>query len=156
MVLFIVGDFLFIWLLGDIEFVRILGTCFFIFTLLWFCWIVLDWYFERFVVTDRRVLIISGLLTRKVAIMPLIKVTDLTFQRSLPGQIFGYGVFIMENAGQNQAFTRIDYLPKPDRLYRRMAALLFGDLDLARQDPGDLLERYDTAPVPRISDRNSG
>jgi hypothetical protein len=41
--------------------------------------------------------------------MPLTKVTDLTFQRTLGGRILGYGTVIAESAGQNQAFERINY-----------------------------------------------
>src|SRR5215813_4320888 len=64
-------------------------------------YVILDWYAERLVITNKRFLLTTGLLTRKVAIMPLTKVTDMTYQRSVPGQILGYGVFIVESAGQD-------------------------------------------------------
>jgi PH (Pleckstrin Homology) domain-containing protein len=71
-------------------------------------------------------LLIEGILTRKVAIMPLNKVTDLTYERSLAGRMLGYGVFVVESAGQHQAFSRIEYLPTPDSLYHDVSTLLFG------------------------------
>ena len=92
----------------------------------WFAWKVGDWWVERFTVTDRRVLLVSGLLTRRVAIMPLRKVTDLTFERSVTGRLFGFGAFVMESAGQQQALSRIDFLPRPESLYLQMSDLLFG------------------------------
>ncbi len=92
----------------------------------WFGWSWWLWYTEEFVITDRRVLLISGILTRRVAIMPLGKVTDLTYERSVAGRILGYGVFVMESAGQQQALNRIDYLPTPDKLYHDVSTLLFG------------------------------
>ena len=39
--------------------------------------------------------------------MPLNKVTDMSFQRSFPGRLMGYGEFIVESAGQNQALDRV-------------------------------------------------
>src|SRR5690348_10365179 len=42
-------------------------------------WHWLTWQTEEFVITDRRVLLIDGVLRRRVAIMPLTKVTDLTY-----------------------------------------------------------------------------
>src|SRR5215470_9951412 len=50
-----------------------------------------EWFVERFVVTDMRVIMTSGIVTRKVAMMPLVKVTDMTYERSVMGQILGYG-----------------------------------------------------------------
>jgi uncharacterized membrane protein YdbT with pleckstrin-like domain len=91
-----------------------------------FAFVVGEWFVERFVVTDQRVILTSGIITRKVAMMPLSKVTDMTYQRSVMGQMLGYGVFIVESAGQDQALSRIDYLPRPDRLYIQVAELLFG------------------------------
>ena len=46
--------------------------------------------------------------------MPLSKVTDLTFQRSLRGRLLGCGTFIVESAGQIQALNRIYYVPRPE------------------------------------------
>jgi uncharacterized membrane protein YdbT with pleckstrin-like domain len=96
-------------------------------------YVIADWYVERLVITNKRFLLTTGLLTRKVAIMPLTKVTDMTYERSVPGQIFGYGVFIVESAGQDQALSRIAFLPHPDELYQQVSTLLFG----APDDGGD-------------------
>ncbi|MGH3742186.1 MAG: PH domain-containing protein, partial [Micromonosporaceae bacterium] len=87
---------------------------------------VAEWSADRFVVTDRRMLLISGLITRKVAMMPLTKVTDMTYEKPVIGRLLGYGEFIMESAGQDQALRRIRYVPAPDRLYREVSELLFG------------------------------
>jgi hypothetical protein len=55
--------------------------------------------------------------------MPLAKVTDMSFQRSAMGRIFGYGEFILESAGQDQALNRVDYLPYPEQLYLEVCGL---------------------------------
>ena len=106
----------------------------------WFIWRMFDWRSERFVITDKRVLLVNGLLTRRVAIMPLSKVTDLTYERTVGGRLLGYGTFVMESAGHHQAMSRIEYLPMPDQLYKRVSGLLFG----ARSRFGRLpIDRYD-------------
>ncbi len=59
--------------------------------------------------------------------MPLGKVTDLTFERSLGGRMLGYGTLIVESAGQIQALNRIDYMPRPEEIYEALSELVFGE-----------------------------
>ena len=89
-------------------------------------WRALEWREDWFVVTDRRLLVRSGLLTRRVSMMPLIKVTDLSFARSPIGRMLGYGEIVIESAGQDQVLRRIRHLPDPDGLYLQICDLLFG------------------------------
>ena len=58
--------------------------------------------------------------------MPLVKVTDLSFARPPGGRLFGYGEIVIESAGQDQALRRIRQLPDPDELYLEICDLLFG------------------------------
>ncbi len=85
------------------------------------------WWTERIVVTDKRVMLSKGIITHNLGMMPLAKVTDLTFQRSLGGRMLGYGTVIVESAGQNQAFERIKYVPRPEEVYEAISELVFGD-----------------------------
>jgi Bacterial PH domain len=57
--------------------------------------------------------------------MPLARVTDMRYQRSPLGRILGYGTFVLESAGQDQALSSINFLPDPDELYREVCELLF-------------------------------
>lgn len=84
-----------------------------------------EWAEDYFVVTSQRLLEASGTFTRKVAMMPLTKVTDMSFQRSQSGRLFGYGTFILESAGQDQALRRIDHVPYPEQLYLEIMNLIF-------------------------------
>ena len=77
--------------------------------------------------TDKRLMWDRGIITQNLGMMPLTKVTDLTFQRTLGGRILGYGTVIAESAGQNQAFERINYIPQPDEVYEALSELVFGD-----------------------------
>jgi uncharacterized membrane protein YdbT with pleckstrin-like domain len=88
---------------------------------------VILWWTERIVVTDKRVMLSKGLITHDLGMMPLAKVTDLTFQRTLGGRMLGYGTIVVESAGQNQAFERIKYVPRPEEVYEAVSELVFGD-----------------------------
>jgi uncharacterized membrane protein YdbT with pleckstrin-like domain len=110
--------------------------------LIWLLWLILlgyllveaiEWMDSYFVVTSHRMLLTSGLTTRKVAMMPLVKVTDMTFQRNAQGRVLGYGTFILESAGQDQAFRVVDYLPYPEQLYLEVCGLIFP----SKTDPAD-------------------
>jgi uncharacterized membrane protein YdbT with pleckstrin-like domain len=85
------------------------------------------WWIERIVITDKRVMLAQGIITHRVGMMPLSKVTDLTFERSLGGRMFGYGTIIVESAGQIQALNKIDYMPQPEEVYEALSELVFGE-----------------------------
>jgi uncharacterized membrane protein YdbT with pleckstrin-like domain len=88
---------------------------------------VILWWIERIVITDKRVMIAEGIITHKVGMMPLSKVTDLTFERSLDGRMLGYGTIVVESAGQIQALNRIEYVPRPEEIYEALSELIFGE-----------------------------
>ncbi|MGH9246079.1 MAG: PH domain-containing protein [Acidimicrobiales bacterium] len=92
----------------------------------WFLWRVARWYLDRFILSDTRIMLVSGIIARKVAMMPLAKLTDLRYERSTIGVVLGYGKFVVESAGQDQPLSHINYLPHPDELFREVSALLFG------------------------------
>jgi uncharacterized membrane protein YdbT with pleckstrin-like domain len=94
-----------------------------------FVWKVAEWSVDYFVVTSKRMLSTTGLITRKVAMMPLGKVTDMSFQRSLLGRMLGYGEFILESAGQDQALQTVEYVPYPETLYLEVCQMLFPGKD---------------------------
>jgi hypothetical protein len=110
----------------DTGMLETLAVYFTVFVVLRWVFIILDWWVEKFIVTDKRVLLVTGIAYRKVAIMPLIKVTDLTYNRSATGMMFGYGEFVVESAGQDQALSKINFIPQPEKLYIQMSELLFG------------------------------
>ena len=92
-----------------------------------FTFITILWWIERIVITDKRVMLAEGIIVHKVGMMPLSKVTDLTFERTLGGRMLGYGTLIVESAGQIQALNRIDYMPRPEEVYEALSELVFGE-----------------------------
>ena len=96
---------------------------------LWLVWRAINWAVDFFVVTSARILLTSGVFTRNVAMIPLTKVTDMSFKRTVPGKLFGYGEFVVESAGQDQALRHIDHIPYPEQLYLEVCGMLFGTND---------------------------
>jgi uncharacterized membrane protein YdbT with pleckstrin-like domain len=95
--------------------------------ILLFAYRVIEWWVERLVVTDKRFIMTTGVWTTKVLMMPISKVTDLTYQRTFAGRLLGYGTMVVESAGQIQALNNISYLPKPEEFYDTISELVFGD-----------------------------
>jgi uncharacterized membrane protein YdbT with pleckstrin-like domain len=101
-----------IWLLWGILLLRLV-------------WKVIDWSLNYFVITSERLLLAQGFILRRVDMMPLVKVTDMSFRRDLRGQLLGYGEFVVESAGQDQALRNVRYLPYPEQLYLEVCGLVF-------------------------------
>ena len=103
---------------------------------IWLAWLVLlirllykiyVWLEDYFVVTSQRLLLATGVVRKSVKMMPLSKVTDMSFNRSAMGRLLGYGTFVVESAGQDQALRTIDHLPYPEQLYLEVCGLIFKD-----------------------------
>lgn len=92
-----------------------------------FAYHVLEWWVERIVVTDKRFMLTSGIIITNVAMMPITKVTDLTYRRPFIGRILGYGTLVVESAGQIQALNQITYLPRPEEVNDAISELVFGE-----------------------------
>jgi uncharacterized membrane protein YdbT with pleckstrin-like domain len=119
------------WVTG--EFTNGNGTALLVIWLVWailllrLLWKVLDWSLTYFVITSQRLLLAKGFLLRRVDMMPLTKVTDMSFNRTATGQLLGFGEFVVESAGQDQALRHIEYLPYPEQLYLEVCGLIFKD-----------------------------
>lgn len=97
-----------------------------------FAYHVLEWWVERVVVTDKRFMITSGIIETKISLMPITKVTDMSYTRPVIGRILGYGTLRVESAGQKQDLEKIDYLPQPETVYDGISELIFGEKGQAR------------------------
>jgi membrane protein YdbS with pleckstrin-like domain len=120
-----------------------------------------EWWMRHFIVSRRRVLLTSGVIVRTVTLLPLRRITDLTWQETLLGQVLGYGTFRFESAGQDQALRHLTYMPDAQARYREVSMLLFshdyggpaiggdeeGDDDPGLRPRADV-GRRDTEPIP--------
>jgi hypothetical protein len=106
------GSVLFIWLLWGVLFV-------------WQGWKVATWWRRYFVVTENRLMLVTSLVFTDVAMMPLAKVTDMRLSESALGHMLGYGEFIVESAGQEQALSHVKFVPDPAQMYQQILSLIF-------------------------------
>jgi membrane protein YdbS with pleckstrin-like domain len=93
--------------------------------MIWVSIRVADWYFDRFILTNKRIMAVSGMVTRTVGMMPLQRVTDMKYDQSAMGRLFNYGNFVLESAGQDQALREVKHLPNPNELYLRIVEEMY-------------------------------
>lgn len=97
----------------------------FLVVLAWAVVEVAHWWERFFVVTNKRIMVIEGLIARNINSMPLTKLTDMIYRRSPVGQILNYGFFDVESAGQDQALKKINFVPDPDNTNLQITHLLW-------------------------------
>jgi membrane protein YdbS with pleckstrin-like domain len=126
----VVSTFLLGWLSGflskqgvDWGLTLVVGV--WIIIMLYVLWGMIDWYFVHFVLTNKRVMLIEGIFTRSVGMMPLARVTDMKYTQSPLGRVLGYGTFEIESAGQDQALRRVENLPNPTDLYLQVVEEMY-------------------------------
>ena len=101
----------------------------------WVLWDVADWYYDRFILTNKRVMLIEGIITRRVAMMPLARVTDMKYTQTALGRVLGYGTFEIESAGQDQALRNVPNLPNPNDLYLQVVEEMYEPRGLGGAPP---------------------
>ncbi|HSL07762.1 MAG TPA: PH domain-containing protein [Pseudonocardiaceae bacterium] len=120
--------------------------------LLRFVWKVLEWWIELIIVTDKRFMISSGLVVTKISMMPITKVTDMSYLRTAGGRLLGYGTLRVESAGQKQDLEKVEYLPKPEAVFDAISELIFGEKKQAGGKPpggGGRVRSGMLGPLPR-------
>jgi membrane protein YdbS with pleckstrin-like domain len=88
-------------------------------------WKGISWTVNFFVVTSDRIILATGFLSTKVAIIPLQTINNLSLQRSPGGQLFGYGSFLVESGAPDQVLQKLDYIPDLEQLYLKVCDMIF-------------------------------
>lgn len=76
-------------------------------------WTALAKFMEVFVITDRRVFRISGVINSTYATTPLKRILDITVHQPLLGLLLRFGHFTFESAAQEQGLRDIRYVSRP-------------------------------------------
>jgi uncharacterized membrane protein YdbT with pleckstrin-like domain len=84
---------------------------------------VLLWLSTRYVVTDRRVLMRHGVLSRSGRDIPLTRINDVSFSRTLVERFFGSGTLIVESAG-DRGQVRLADVPQVEAVQRDIYRLV--------------------------------
>jgi len=133
-VLIVLGLVAVLWLTtGKVS--NLLIWLLFIVLVAWAGWQINDWRLTYFVITENRLMLVSGVIGKEIAMMPLAKVTDMRLERSPLARALGYGTFVIESAGQEQALRNVSYVPYAKQLYQEILAMIFPKKSPAR--PGD-------------------
>jgi membrane protein YdbS with pleckstrin-like domain len=110
---------------GALVLSAVWGTCAVI--LLYLIARVAQWLSAFFVVTDTRLMFITGIIARKVTTVPIREIHDLELHRSLIGRLIGYGRFIAQPSKTGDRMPRMNYMPYSEQLFLEVASLLFPD-----------------------------
>ncbi len=87
-------------------------------------WRALVHHMDRFVITNMRVFRVRGVLTQRLATMPLRKVLDITVEKPLLGRVLDYGHFVFESAAQEQGLRDIRFVPRPYQRDRAIQSII--------------------------------
>ena len=90
--------------------------------------VLFAWQKNRFVLTNKRVMVVEGLIRRRVSMAPLLRVTDLRYEQSALGRLLNYGGFVIEGIGFFSRIRRIPTLPNPNELYLRIVEEIYEPL----------------------------
>ncbi|WP_240489944.1 PH domain-containing protein [Actinomadura atramentaria] len=92
-------------------------------------WKILSWSIDFFLVTEHRIMAVSGIINRNVGMAPLSHVDDIKLTRTVLGRTLGYGDFELQTSGQWHALKEIGFVPYPEQLYLEISSVIFGSDD---------------------------
>ena len=87
--------------------------------MVWAAWRVGDWWFDRFILTNKRVMLMHGILTVH---RPSVKIRSVGFSNCISGPIgdfFHYGTIDLDTPSQrDKALSNIEYVPHAYEVWR--------------------------------------
>lgn len=106
----------------------------------WGAWLLLvvrwarragNWAFAFLVLTSDRIILVTGLLTRTMTIIPLRVVDDVSLQRSPAGLMLGFGEFVVASRAPDQVLQKIEYVPYPEDIYLEICNLIYAPVEVS-------------------------
>lgn len=98
-------------------------------------------HYTIYVLTNARVLKISGLVTRRVQSIPLGKVTDLTYKQSVMGRWLGYATVRIESANEESGLRDLSGVKDPIEFNKKL-------VNIVVKSQGALPEEPEQEPPP--------
>jgi hypothetical protein len=84
-------------------------------------------YFSRYMVlTQKRLIVVEGIVNKQIKSLPLPKLTDMIYQRTALGHALGYGTFDLQAPGAAVNIGLLSYVRDPDNTYLQISHLLWG------------------------------
>ncbi|RJP26669.1 MAG: hypothetical protein C4536_15420 [Actinobacteria bacterium] len=103
------------WFRNDEGFANIWTTivwiAFFVVLIGWLIYPIFAWFFAHFVLTDRRLILSTGIINKHTMAMPLEMLNDVRTSQNAWERVFNYGDVVIETAGEfgQQPFTNIGH-----------------------------------------------
>ncbi|HEY9289723.1 MAG TPA: PH domain-containing protein [Microlunatus sp.] len=95
---------------------------------IWWCLLpFLRWRTTTYTVTNRRLITRSGILSKTGKDLPLIRVNDVSYDRSLSDRVFGCGTLNIQTAAEDGLIVLHD-IPEVEQVHRIMSELLFEEI----------------------------
>lgn len=98
-------------------------------TVVFFVLPFLRWWTSTYTLTDRRVITRKGILNKSGHDLPLSRINNVTYERSVLDRILGCGTLVFTTAAE--APVPLPDVPHVERVHVVMTELLFGDDDAA-------------------------
>lgn len=85
------------------------------------------WSSERLLVTDQRIVEVDGLIAKRVSSWPYTRIHDLSYRRSIPGRLLGFGSLSIEPTAPEAPVRVLERIPDPDGFYRDAMEVIMGE-----------------------------
>jgi hypothetical protein len=92
---------------------------------LWTGWAVLNWYLERFMISNKRLTRVSGVITRKFTSVALGRATDVQLRQSFLGRMLNYGTLRLYNVNWFHPMRNSTSLPHPNEIYLQLSEEIY-------------------------------
>lgn len=100
----------------------------------WWCLLpFLRWATTTYTVTNRRLITRTGVLTKTGRDLPLLRINDVSYERSLTDRMLGCGTLKIQTAA-DQGVIVLDDVPDVEQVHVIMSELLFGEVHGERRD----------------------
>jgi len=109
----------------------------------WLIYPLLRWRTTRYELTTRRMRLRTGVVTRNGSDIPLSRITDVSFRKSLLDRLLGCGTLVVESAGEHAEIV-LPQVPHVERVSARLFQLVEDERLRAVQTTQD-----DRRPGPR-------
>lgn len=106
----------------------VIGVAALVVVVVWVLRPFLRWYTTTYTLTDRRILIRGGILTKSGHDLPLRRIVDVAFRHTLWQRMYGAGTLILESAGE-QGQVVLTAVPSVQDVYRDLYEILDPESD---------------------------
>jgi len=88
-------------------------------------WRARSWWITRFALTDKRVMLLRGVLWRRVSTTSLPSAANVAYSRSILGSLFGYGALRFRDVPLFSPMWRVSDVPNPTDVYLQVVEEMF-------------------------------